>query len=292
IEMMGGTIELESTPGTGSTFTIVLNDVEVLEGSSLTVADTKNILDIIQFKPSHLLVVDDVVPNRELIREAFASTQVQVSEAGTGQEALDFLEQSLPDLVLMDLRMPGMGGIEATGKIRQNQRLSDLPVIAFTASASQETLSNEEQSLFNKVLFKPIKLNDLLSNVMQYLPHSRIETADTAGTVNSDQFESDNLQELIKQIPDFLALLDGKVKPMYLKAVDSGLIDDYRAFADSLMLYASRYKVKCATDYSKSIIDAVDSFDIEQVSQLSAQYHELIAFILKKYKEHGGKQDQ
>lgn len=286
VEMMGGVIQLESEPGSGSTFTVLLNSVEVIEQRQIESKEKSNILATIEFKPSHILVVDDIAPNRELIRETFASTQVQVSEAGNGLEALEILEKHLPDLVLMDLRMPIMDGIEATTKIRLNKRLHDIPVIAFTASASHDTLTSREVELFNKVLFKPIELSNLIENILPYLPHSRVETTVNTKHAGAERFESDNLLEVAQQIPEFLAFIEGNVNPAYLKAVERGLIDDFRAFAEILLAAAKKYRVHCAAEYADSIIQAVDAFDIEQVSGLSKQYYELVGFIQGKYREY------
>jgi CheY-like chemotaxis protein len=115
---------------------------------------------------SKILVAEDNVPNRELMREILESRGHEVIEACDGQEALDKLEQTSPDLVLLDIQMPVLDGYAVLRSMRGNARFAALRVLAVTAFAMQ---GNREQVLaagFDGYLSKPINIS-LLTKALQ-----------------------------------------------------------------------------------------------------------------------------
>ena len=88
----------------------------------------------------------------------------------SGQQALDWLEQHRPAVILLDIEMPGLNGFATLKAIRQQAALNKVPVIALTAHNSAELLSQIEQSGFNTTLIKPIELAALAATLQQLLP--------------------------------------------------------------------------------------------------------------------------
>ena len=118
---------------------------------------------------SKILVAEDNLPNRELMREILESRGHEVIEACDGQEALDKLEQTSPDLVLLDIQMPVMDGYAVLKRIRGNARFAALRVLAVTAFAMQ---GNREQVLaagFDGYLSKPIDIAVLTKELREFL---------------------------------------------------------------------------------------------------------------------------
>lgn len=189
IEIMGGEIEVESEVSQGSAFTITLKSIEITDGKG---AEEERKFDWkskdVHFQNSKVLVVDDVDFNRELVKSYLAEHQLQLLEAQNGKEGVELCLRELPDLVLMDLRMPEMNGYEATRFLRDQAAANHIPIIAFTASSMKhdDKLINE---LFDEYLRKPIGRNELVHCLAKFLPHSVSETLaikETETVVNPD----------------------------------------------------------------------------------------------------------
>ncbi|MDZ4095105.1 MAG: response regulator, partial [Paracoccaceae bacterium] len=104
-----------------------------------------------------VLVVDDVATNRMVAAAYLQSLGVRVSEAASGQAALSALKQALPDLVLLDMNMPGLDGLETLRRIRDlTGPTTRLPVIAMTADAMEEQRQHYLASGVDGYLAKPI----------------------------------------------------------------------------------------------------------------------------------------
>ncbi len=117
------------------------------------------------------LVVDDIASNRMIAEAALKKLGWSVLTAADGQEALAVLEKTHCDLVLLDISMPGMSGVEVCQHIRSDAAHADVPVIAYTAHAQPEDRDKFIASGFNEVLIKPLnleKLSSIISHVMQH----------------------------------------------------------------------------------------------------------------------------
>ncbi len=116
-----------------------------------------------------ILVVDDNPISRELVKEVFSPQDYEVLEASNGQAALARVAETCPDLVLLDIQMPGLDGFGVMRKLRQSPELAALRIAALTASAMR---GEEEKALaagFDAYITKPIKPADLRSQVEKLL---------------------------------------------------------------------------------------------------------------------------
>ena len=103
-----------------------------------------------------ILIAEDNATNRELFRELLEARGYDVDEACDGSEALRRLEQELPDILLLDIGMPVLDGFAVVRAIRENPRLSALPVLAVTAYAMQGDRERVLSSGFDGYLSKPV----------------------------------------------------------------------------------------------------------------------------------------
>lgn len=113
--------------------------------------------------PIRILVVDDNAANRALARLVFVERAAEVDEATDGQTALDACQRTRYDLILMDLRMPGMDGLEATRRIRQwaDNPNHTVPIVGLTAAVLQEERDRLWQAGLSDCLYKPLKAEAL-----------------------------------------------------------------------------------------------------------------------------------
>jgi CheY-like chemotaxis protein len=165
-EMMGGEIWVESESGQGSTFSFTAN-------FGLGKEKVKK-----RFKPSQdqrgmkVLVVDDNATSRDILHEMLESFSFEVSMAASGPEGITELESAEKDkpfeLVIMDMIMPGMGGIEASKRIKNHTGLSKIPaIIVVTAYGREEVMQQAEGVGLEGFLLKPVNPSMLFDTIMQ-----------------------------------------------------------------------------------------------------------------------------
>ena len=164
-ELMGGNIEVIDKKGSGSIFKIILNNVKVAEPPA---AKTESEKDNIDFSKVKIMLVDDDKINKRLMIEYLEMLNVEIIEASNGQECLDILENIMPDIIIMDIRMPVMDGITATKHIKANDKIKHIPVIILSATAviDDENLKEED---YECVITKPVHMNDLVSEIRKFL---------------------------------------------------------------------------------------------------------------------------
>ncbi|MDQ6965045.1 MAG: response regulator, partial [Mariprofundales bacterium] len=161
LQLMDGEVEVSSVVGKGSEFCVKIPlkteccDDSECSGNGLV--------------GQRVLVVDDSVINRQVVCDILSEWGVIVLEAEDGAQAIELLEREPCDLVLMDMLMPVMGGVEATAVIRQQERSAALPIIAMTGNSSE---SDREECLaagMNGVLQKPIDFDELPQQLLSWL---------------------------------------------------------------------------------------------------------------------------
>ena len=108
-----------------------------------------------------ILVIEDNEKNRKLVRDVLNFRGYRVVEAVTAEDGLKLAEESPPDLVVMDIHLPGMNGIEALGELRAKEATRAIPVLAFTASVMPQDRHTITSAGFDGFLSKPIAIKEL-----------------------------------------------------------------------------------------------------------------------------------
>ena len=117
---------------------------------------------------SRILVVDDLTDNLFLLQAILEAEGYVVDTADNGKLALDKVETSPPDLILMDVMMPGMNGYEVTQNIRQNQKLPFIPILLVTAYEDVDAIQGLALGA-NDFIRKPIEFDKLLARIEAFL---------------------------------------------------------------------------------------------------------------------------
>lgn len=164
--MLNGQISVSSEPGVGSCFSL---EITVQEDRQTRLERKKPLLKIKRIKNStsgyRILVVDDVKDSRELLYSLLSQVGFDIREAANGIEGLDVWKSWSPHLIIMDIRMPVMNGLDATRMIRNSETNSHIPIIAATASAFEEEKQTILDAGMNGYLRKPIQEQDLFELV-------------------------------------------------------------------------------------------------------------------------------
>ncbi len=169
IELQGGTISVESEPGIGSSFRFVLPLGILDKSGQKQAAETPENYTGLEGK--RILIAEDNKINFFVANKFLVSWGIIVKHAVDGLLALELLEKEDFDLVLMDLHMPVMDGIEATRNIRKsdNPRISNIPIVALTAAIMSESHDKIEDLNINDYVLKPFKPHDLFERIMKHI---------------------------------------------------------------------------------------------------------------------------
>ena len=149
-ELMNGRIDMESKLGKGSKFVVSFRNIKYSSQKiSEEDADEWN-EENVDFLGANVLIVDDVPHNRDLIVSYLESYDLKINTADNGKMSVDLAMDLMPDLILMDIRMPGLNGYEATEIIKSNKKTKHIPIIALTASTTQ---TKKERIIFEIFFF-------------------------------------------------------------------------------------------------------------------------------------------
>jgi CheY-like chemotaxis protein len=192
-EMMGGEIWVESEPGQGSTFSFTAN-------FGLGKEKAKK-----RFRPSQdlrgmkVLVVDDNATSRDIFQEMLESFTFEVTVAASGPEGITELESAEEDkpfeLVVMDWKMPGMDGIEASKLIKEHKGLSRIPAIVMvTAYGREEVMQQVDEVGLEGFLLKPVNPSMLFDTIMQAFGEAVPETSRVAQRKEQEAEALENIQ--------------------------------------------------------------------------------------------------
>jgi two-component system cell cycle response regulator DivK len=122
---------------------------------------------------STILIVEDNEKNMKLARDVLQSKGYVTLEAVTGEDGVRIAVENKPDLVLMDIQLPGINGIEALRRVRADPECARIPIVAFTASVMSTDRSQITEAGFDGFIGKPINLKEFLETVKQALETGR-----------------------------------------------------------------------------------------------------------------------
>lgn len=199
IQLMNGTIEVESEKNVGTTITILLNlEIGVLEKEQNIESNPEEIF----LRNLKILLVEDNDLNRMVAQNVLQYHNCTVVEAENGFEAIDCLKKEQFDIILMDIQMPEMDGIEATIYIREELKLTT-PIIALTANAFKSEIEKCKQAGMDDYLTKPFEEIALLNAIANFSKH--IDTTkpkevsyDLTTLINISKGNNQFVQKLIK----------------------------------------------------------------------------------------------
>jgi CheY-like chemotaxis protein len=272
VRLMGGDIQVRSEAGKGSVFSFELDvpvaesQPEVLPAQRVGYAGPRR----------KILIVDDVPQSRAMLMDFLTTLGFDVVDATNGQEAIDQAQRVRPDLIVMDIAMPVMNGLEATRRIRSSPELAQVPILIASASATSDDESRSRAAGASAFVPKPIEPEKLLKAIGEHLPVEWIyeeitEKPEQAPTGTAEvmiippQEEMDVLYKLA------LAgnMRDIRERANYLKNSDSR----YDPFVRRLQSLAEKYQSEAilalVERYREEVAESEKSNDLSSPTQRS-----------------------
>jgi len=236
VDLMRGEMRVKSTEGGGSTFT-----VEIAFGLALptpATQETPAAAHEMALAGAHVLVAEDNLINRQVTTEFLQRKGIRVSTAENGAAALRLLDVERVDALLMDVHMPLMDGLEATRRLRLDQRYAKLPVIALTAAAMAEEKAACMEAGMDDFVAKPVDAEQLFATLLRWLPNrcqaapnrhgpAAPESSALSSIARIEGFDAFRLQEITGDDPDLLRSLLQAFHDDHAGAVDA--IEDHLA---------------------------------------------------------------
>ena len=256
--LMGGEISVESEIGKGAAFTLRLPGVVIAGPVPRATVEQPGERQW-QFEPARLLLVDDVASNRALLVSYLAACDFELQQAGNGVEALRQVARQAPALILMDITMPVMDGLEATRRLKADASYRSIPVIAISASATPDRVS-EIRAQCDGFLSKPLSRAGLLAALAEFLPH---RSKPTSAEVETHSAEIPIAAELLAK--RYLSLSDSLRERLSDARMSYASINDIQKLATDLIDYAEASRQGPLADLGQQLQQHADGFDMAAV---------------------------
>jgi len=284
VEMMGGDIKLSSEPGKGSVFTITLPDISVKEEgnevSEISLSDASTIF----FEKGSVLIADDNQENRKYLVDLLSHFPLKLYEAENGIEAIDKAVQHLPQVILMDFKMPVMSGGEAIEILKKQDATKAIPIIALSAS-SREVIEEQSGAAFDDFILKPINASELLEHLKKYLKfHILAESVRTEPEMDSDHIP--NLTNTNKdQLPELIELLENEYVPIFTNVAKKQVIGQIKTFGEQLIALGIDHSNTIIAEFGRELSTYANNFEISKMMKKLMTFPELINRLKKLLEE-------
>jgi len=274
VQLMNGTIELDSQLTRGSSFKIWIPGVSYLRDFDKKTDEIQlDPADII-FEKAIIIVADDVEHNRKYLIDALKKTNIEIVEADDGGQALSLAKKIVPDLIITDIRMPVLDGFELLNKLKSDDTLKHIPVIAYSASVMKGQRDRIHESKFTGLLIKPVQVKELYLELMNNLPYKSTKVSGKEQTVSETGFTKD-----ISDLPGLIHALDTKLKDTWMTFGIRQPMSDVRNFGNQLVIEGKNHNAKIITGYGEELISSADSFNIEAILNLIRKYPALVELL-------------
>lgn len=276
VELMGGKIKVKSKSGKGSIFSVYFYGIQAIWISTLTdkPEDAKDVI----FSESKILVIDDIRLNIEVLKKYLKNQKnIKVYGAVSYPELLSILEEIVPDLFIIDLKMPKMDGIKVINEIRKIDHLKSVPAICYTASAYDSRVKD-----FDSYIIKPVQKSQLTKELKKFLIYkskdenepNEIKKTDQDLLEDYDKLSKIQKQEITTKIQNesFIQKIEDLIITIF--------IDDISKFNKKLLSLSSEYDLESWIEKSIQLQKYLETFEYEDIEKSLHELKELFTKIL------------
>jgi CheY-like chemotaxis protein len=268
--MMGGTVTAASVMGQGSAFSLRFPKVAISARLPVTQrSETGAAIDFNTLRSSKVLVVDDNETNCQLIAGMFTGTAHRLVFATSGEEAIQKAADVRPDIILMDVRMPGMNGREALAAVRKIPGMELTPIIAVTAS-SLLTQEADLKDCFSGYIRKPFSRVELFQELAQFVPRVTETPGENDSALGSAETSYTSVaQELMQPLRQFL-------KEEWPVIRDGLAINETKAFASKLEALGLHWNCLPLTAYSETLRRHAENYAVVDMERHLNEFPTLV----------------
>ncbi|MBN2635002.1 MAG: PAS domain S-box protein [Prolixibacteraceae bacterium] len=276
LKRLNGSISFKSQVGKGTTFTVTLSEVKIDDSQYVESPqmELNKLRENMVLGSCKIMIVDDIDYNIDVLKALINSEEVQYIDAQDGSQALAKLNLEKPDIIFMDIRMPGLDGFEVTRIIKNTEHLKQIPVIAFSAS-TLKSRSNLIEMLFDDFLQKPVFKKELESILLKFIPDKFILKS------KPESIESVPLEEvsedLLEKMPEVVHLLQEKFLKKWSDIKGALIIYEIEHFKTELEEMAGKYSCQSILKYCQELDLGLQSFDIGLINKKLAEFPTLVA---------------
>jgi two-component system sensor histidine kinase EvgS len=274
VQLMNGTIELDSQLNKGSSFKINIPGVSYLRDFEKRTDEIQLDPDGIVFEKATIIVADDVEHNRKYLIDALRKANIEIVEAENGHQAFFLARKIVPDLIISDIRMPVLDGFDLLKKLKSDDALKHIPVIAYSASVMKAQRDRIRESEFAGLLIKPVQVTELYLELMNYLPYKS-----TKAKRHVQSIPEINLTKEIADLPGLIHSLDTQIKDVWMTFGIRQPIGEVRDFGNQLVQLGNSHTATIITGYGEELVTAADSFNIEAILNLIRKYPGIVELL-------------
>lgn len=279
--MMNGDISVSSQLHHGSEFKVVFNEVhfhEKLPDETSSENETENV----EFSHAAILVVDDVVSNRDIIRGFFEETDLDFIEASNGKEGVEYAKTYKPDIIFMDLRMPVMDGYEATIALKNNEETKNIPLVIASASGMERKIQ-DMKPLIDGYLRKPFAKKEIVHILKKFIKYETREIQKKEmKPLNADRIKdqdnfstSKNAEAILEKLnQSFLDICDNICQELDFSKIVT--------FSRSIRKELDVFGYQPLIVWSESLENAAEMVDVDAIRQASRKLHKIVQFLKEK----------
>lgn len=266
-ELMGGTVTVTSVMGEGAVFSLRFPHVPVsvrVPASVKIMAEGK--VDFNRLRPSTLLVTDDNEANRQYLEGIFKKTHHRLILCSSGEDAILKAREIVPDILLLDVRMPGLDGRQALAQIRKIPGLELVPAIAVTGSSHND-------GSFNGFVHKPFSPRELFDELAEFLPRygvgARDDSAYLERSLPEETAPGPVPDELLSQLRQLLA-------DPWPALCNSMPVNETKTFACRLEILGEQWHCKPLTVYAGKLRHDAETYAVNDLEKHLSEFAVLV----------------
>ncbi len=270
VEMMGGKISVSSEVRVGSSFVVEFTDVKVSHQTA-KIEENTPLADNIFFNNEKVLVAEDNPVNADLLKTMLEDRGLIIELAGDGQDAINRLQSMRPKAIIMDMKMPVMGGFEAIKMIKSTNEIKDIPVIAMSAQAMKEDKERIMKSGCEDFVAKPINEDELLLKLTRFIISSpKVNAINHNDTSANDEKLTEKLDRIVLG-QDIVHALYSRWKSNN----DSMQLEGWKTFGETLKKIGIDHGISSFIRLGDEFLESLEHYDIHKLKSAINTYPKL-----------------